>query len=320
MPVLKCTDLGRAFSRTYAVRNVSCAIMPGEIYGLVGRNGAGKSTLLKLMAGLLSPTEGTVEVCGRAMAPCETSERLGFLIEQPAVYGDLSAYQNVMMRALAQGAPDPDAAATEALGRVGLAADDYRRARTCSVGWRQRLGLALAFMGAPAVVLLDEPFNGLDAEGVRLMRKTVRALAETRGTAVVISSHGLDQLERLVTRYGILHEGRLVRELTAQQVYAERLDYLTLRTPEAPRALAALEQAVPDAAFTMMPDDAIRITGQADAEQVGRILLAKGIPVSGLEVSQCDIEDYFLGQMEATPTGKPVAGAPFEAFVRKDGE
>lgn len=204
---LDCAHLTRVFHGKRAVDDVSLALAPGDIYGLVGRNGAGKSTLLKLIAGYLAPTGGTVAVCGETLRPCQTSARIGCLIEHPAVNPALTGFENVMVRALAQGLPDPKASVAEVMEAVGLREAGRDRAKGYSLGMKQRLGLALALIGHPDVLLLDEPFNGLDPEGVRLVRRLLENLATQRECAVLVSSHVLDQLERLVDRYGILREG-----------------------------------------------------------------------------------------------------------------
>ena len=329
MTALTCENLSRSFWGRRVVDGVSLTLQPGDVYGLVGRNGAGKSTLLKMLTGYLAPSSGTVAICDEALGPCQTSPHLGCLIERPAVNPSLSAFQNVMVRALAQGLPDAKDAAAEVLRAVGLDPAERDRAGRSSLGMRQRLGLALALIGEPEVLLLDEPFNGLDPEGVRLARELLVDLAETRQVAVLISSHVLDQLDRMATRYGVIREGRLVCEVTADQVAAECTDYLCVETPEAPRALAVLQQRWPEMAFTVMPDNAIRIGAGGEAapapasspsavaagaapltaEEIGRVLLAADVPVSGLYAHSRDIEDYFVTFMGGSA---PVRG--------KDGE
>lgn len=296
---LDCAHLTRVFHGKRVVDDVSLALAPGDVYGLVGRNGAGKSTLLKLVAGYLAPTGGTVAVCGEALRPCQTSARIGCLIEHPAVNPALTGFENVMVRAFAQGLPDPKGAVAEVMEAVGLREAARDRARGYSLGMKQRLGLALALIGRPDVLLLDEPFNGLDPEGVRLVRRLLENLAAQCECAVLVSSHVLDQLERLVDRYGILREGRLVAQMTAEEVEEACRDYLCVETPEAPRALAVLEGAFPDASFAMMPDDAIRLFGIA-ADEVGRVLLEAAVPVNGLYTHARDIEDYFIELMGGT--------------------
>lgn len=322
MDALRCENMTRDFLWKRTVDGVSLTLRLGDVYGLVGRNGAGKSTLLKMLAGYLAPTAGALEVCGEALGPCQTSAHVGCLIEQPAVNPSLSAFQNVMVRALAQGLPDAREAAAAAVRAVGLDPAARERAGLFSLGMRQRLGLALALIGEPEVLLLDEPFNGLDPEGVRLTRELLVRLAEERQVAIIVSSHVLDQLERMATRYGVMREGRLVREVTADQVAAECTDYLCVETPDAPRTLAVLQQRWPEMAFTVMPDNAIRLDADATAEEVGRALLAAEVPVSGLYAHARDIEDYFVELMGGTGSVRSNAAAVARSAteVGKDGE
>lgn len=296
MDALRCVNLSGVLGRRRVVDGVSLTLAPGDVYGLVGRNGAGKSTLLKLIAGYLWRTSGTVEVCGEALGPCETSEHLGCLIEHPGASRYLTGFQVVMTRAIAQGLPDPKAAATAALAATGAGKVANDRVWGYSVGMKQRLGIALALVGDPDVLLLDEPFNGLDPEGARLTRSLIVRLAEQRGCAVIVSSHDLDQLERMASRYGVIREGRLVAEFSAEELDEACFDYLCVETPDAPRALAVLERAFPEASFAVMPDDAIRIVG-APAEDVSRALVAADVPVGGLYTHARDIEDYFIDLM-----------------------
>ena len=309
MLALKCVGVSKVFGRRAVLEDVTLTVAPGEIYGLVGRNGAGKSTLLKIIAGFLAPSAGSVEVCGEMLEPCQTSAHLGCLIEGPAVSPDLSAFQNVMLRAIAQGQPDPDAASIEALEAVRLNPKDTSRVRDYSLGMKQRLGVALALTGAPDVLLLDEPFNGLDPEGVQRLRRLLTAAAEERGVAVVVSSHVLDQLERTVTRYGVLREGQLVFEGTAEEVAEACADYVRVESPDATRALVVLERAFPEARFTVMPDSSIRVDASVTAEAVGRALMEARVSISGLGIHSCDIEEYFVGLM----------GAPSSDSALRDG-
>ena len=216
------------------------------------------------------------------------------------------------VRAIAQGLPDPKEAAAEAVAAVGLGEASRDRAKGYSLGMKQRLGLALALVGRPDVLLLDEPFNGLDPEGVRLVRSLLVRLAEQRGTAIVVSSHVLDQLERMVTRYGVIRAGRLVAEMTAEEVEEACTDYLCVETADGPRALAVLERAFAEASFMVMPDEAIRVTGPVDGDAVGQALLAAAVPVRGLYTHTRDIEDYFVELMGGLGAVRQVP-APTEA-------
>ena len=332
MDAIKTVGLSKTYGKKRAVDNLSFTISSGEIYGFVGRNGAGKSTVMKMLAGLVLPSSGEIEILGEKMAPGCTSRRLGALIENPGIHLGLTGLDNVMVRALALGIPNAKAISLDALRIVGLEEVAKKRAKTYSLGMKRRLGLALALVGSPDLLLLDEPFNGLDPQGVRELRTTIVELAQLRNLTVFISSHVLDQLERMVTRYGIIRDGVLVRELTAAEVDAECADYLSIRVAEPQVALAKLQDAFPQAKFAILPDNSIRVdiasgdvtsgegtchtnttSGQGtchtdgstrstlnlDPNQVGYVLSKAGIAVSELYVHERDIEELFVGLMGA---------------------
>lgn len=299
MDAIKTVGLSKTYGRKRAVDNLSFTIKQGEIYGFVGRNGAGKSTVMKMLAGLILPTAGDIEILGEHMKSGCTSRRLGALIENPGIHLGLSGLDNVMVRALALGVPNAKAMSLDALRLVGLENVARKRAKTYSLGMKQRLGLALALVGSPDLLLLDEPFNGLDPQGVRELRTTIVELAQLRNLTVFISSHVLDQLERMVTRYGVIRDGVLVRELTAEEVDTECADYLSIRVAEPQVALAKLQDAFPQAKFAILPDNAIRAEGDLNPQQVGYVLSEAGIAVGELYVHERDIEELFVGLMGA---------------------
>lgn len=302
MDAIKTSGLTKSYGSKRAVDDMSLTVGAGEIYGFVGRNGAGKSTVMKMLAGLVLPTSGEIEVLGEKQSPGNTSRRLGALIENPGIHPGLSGLDNVMVRALALGVPHAIASSMQALDIVGLSAVAKKRAKTYSLGMKQRLGLALALVGSPDLLLLDEPFNGLDPQAVREVRTTIMNLARMRRLTVFISSHVLDQLERMVTRYGVIRDGRLVHEISAEEVETECADYLSIRTAAPQLALARLQEAFPEARFSAMEDDAIRAEGDVSPEDAGRALAETGIPVTELFVHERDIEELFVDLMGTDPS------------------
>lgn len=258
-PALKTVGLTRSYLRNRVVRDVDLTVERGEVYGLVGANGAGKSTLMKLICGYVRPTAGTVEILGRSMAAGEAHPRVGALVEELGVYPSMSAFDNVMCRALALGLAAPRAESEKALGSVGLDAGESDHVNTFSVGTKQRLGLALALVGTPDLLILDDPFNGIDITGTRALRQAIKAPKEELGVTVLVSSHVIDQLARFVTRYGVLRKGALVTERTAERVERDCADCLCVRSPAPQRALAVLEEAYPAGRFVLMGDDEIRL-------------------------------------------------------------
>lgn len=331
---IQTQGLTRSFGRGRAARpvvnEVAMNVPVGDVYGLVGPNGAGKSTLLKLVAGLLERDAGSVAVLGCALAPCETHPQLGALIEQPALYSNLSPAENLMNRALVLGLPDPKAAVAKALEAVGLNAPevagntDWRwfwprgsYTANLSLGQKQRLGVALALIGDPQVLLLDEPFNGIDPATTRQLRELIVRLAHERGTTVVVSSHTISHLERICTRFGIMRGGRLVREATAEELREAHATCVVAEVTEPERAVAVLAEELPGLAVTALPDGRLRVQapggGVPDREVFSRTLMDTGIVITELQVVEPDLESELVNLMQGAPSA---LSAPSERSQR----
>lgn len=320
MYVMETRGLAKEYRGQRVVDDFAMHVQPGDIYGFVGKNGAGKSTVMKMIDGLVRPTAGEVllfgapadtgtaelEATGAAVgdaargsrAATDGRQRLGALIEAPGLLPSLGAYDNLMAKALALGLPDARERCEEALRLVGLDGAGRKRAKKFSQGMKQRLGIALALIGQPDLLLLDEPFNGLDPEGTRAMRQLLMRLNQSFGMTMVISSHVLDQLDRIATRYGVIARGRMVREMTAEAVRAECGDSLRVRTADPARTLALLEQAFPAATLRMEPDQALHVSGGFEPEAVAQRLHADGVTVLEFTEVKRDLEDYFVELME----------------------
>lgn len=320
MNAIETRGLSKAYGGRRVVSDFDMTVAAGDIYGFVGKNGAGKSTVMKMICGVAAPSGGEVILFGGALegsgagsAPSDTGvgdlvagsaaiRRIGVLIEEPGLLPNLSAYRNLMAKALAWGIVDAPARCEEVLRLVGLAGVGKRKVRGFSLGMKQRLGLALALLGNPDVLLLDEPFNGLDPEATRAMRNLIVRLNQTLGITVVVSSHVLDQLDRMATRYGVIADGRLVRQMSAEEMAAECGRSLRVRTADTARALALLQEAFPTVAFRAEPDGTLVATGAYDAEAVARQLQGAGQVVLEFSQEQRDIEDYFVELMEGGAT------------------
>lgn len=218
--VLETAGLTKRFRGGRGVEGVGFSLRRGDIYGLFGPNGAGKTTILKLIAGLLKPDGGSVRLFGHdpAVRFADGMSRVGMLIETPAAYEFMSAYRN--LRQAARYYPGlPPARTDEVLELVGLAPYKHERVAGFSLGMKQRLGIAAALLSRPQLLLLDEPTNGLDIEGMIEMRELLRRLAAAESLTILLSSHLLGEMELLCSRAGILHEGRLVREGAAGELF-----------------------------------------------------------------------------------------------------
>ena len=306
MNVVETRGLTKSYRGKRAVDRLDLHVAQGDIYGFVGKNGAGKSTVMKMVCGLVTPDGGEIELFGsRADEGGRPAGalRVGALIEAPGLVPNLSAYENLMAKALAMGVADAPARCRETLALVGLDGAGKKKAKGFSLGMKQRLGFALALVGSPDLLLLDEPLNGLDPEGAREIRRLIMRLNDEHNITVVASSHVLEQLGKMATRYGVIREGRMVRELTAAEVDQECSDFLQLEAANPALALAVLQERFAGLRFQSMPDGAIRIFGGADAGAVGAALNEQGIAVRGLYAHRRDLEEFFVEMMGAEYRG-----------------
>lgn len=312
---IEARGLTKSFLYTKAVKNVDLNIPVGAVFGLVGQNGAGKSTLLKLVSGIMLPDAGTRSILGQPLKPGETYPRLGALVEEPTVYANMSAFENLMNRALVLGLPNPEEACRQVLSLVGLSEKDAGDARfrlfwprggyapQLSTGMKRRLGVAMALLGNPEVLLLDEPFSGIDPGSAKALRTSITELARTRGATVVVSSHTIAHLERMCTHFGVMRAGRLVRTLTAEELRSKRRSRLMLGVTEPERAVAVLAEELPGLTVTMLSDGLISVATSSGAEPDRRVLsqtlMDARIPITELHATEPDLEAELVQLMGA---------------------
>ncbi len=298
--VIETRDLTRRYGKhVLALDHVNLHLRPGEVYGLIGPNGAGKTTFLRLVLGLIRPTEGSSTVLGAPAGSPDALRRVGAVVEAPAFYPYLSGRNNLVV--LARYAGTDPAQIDPALERVGLADRAGDKVSGYSLGMRQRLGLAAAFMKDPALYLLDEPTNGLDPYGIAAMRGIIRDLADS-GRTVLLSSHLLAEVEQVCDRIGIIHHGRLLHEETMSElrgtggrlhIVASPLD----RAADVVRAVDGVESVA-------MTDDGLDVaTDPANAPAIARALVQASVDLVELRATSRSLEEAFM-QL----TGEPAAG------------
>jgi len=220
--VLTAENLSKQYRHFKALTDFHMNVPKGSIYGFVGRNGAGKTTLIRLICGLQKPTEGSFtlyDIKNSDKDIVKTRRRIGAVVETPAIYMDMSAADNLKQQYRVLGLPSFDSI-DDLLKLVGLENTGKKKAKHFSLGMKQRLGIAIALAGDPDFLILDEPTNGLDPQGIIEMRELILRLNRERQITVLISSHILDELSRLVTHYGIIDAGRMVKELSAEELEA----------------------------------------------------------------------------------------------------
>ena len=297
MSVIQTTGLSKRYKDRWAVDRLDLRVEQGDVYGFIGRNGAGKSTTLKLLCGLARPTQGEALVFGKPIRDPVARRRVGALIEQPGLYPDLSGRENLRLYAALLGLDRPERQVDQILETVGLSPKEKKQVRHYSMGMKQRLGVGLALLGGPDLLLLDEPINGLDPEGIREMRELLLRLNRERGLTILVSSHILGELSKIATRYGIIQEGRMVEQVTASELEQKCTDYLHLRTDQPQKAAALLERELRVARWEMRPEGEIRIYEAVDTKAAGQVLAQAGIAVEEMGLHRQDLESYFLERM-----------------------
>lgn len=292
--LLTTENLSKQYGKQKAVERVGLHVKKGEIYGLIGRNGAGKTTILRMLSGLAAPTEGEISLFGKNGT--ETKElrgRIGTLIENPGIYANMSAYQNLKIKCLAMGVP-AKGTIEEVLKIVGLANTGKKKAKNFSLGMKQRLGIGLALIGNPDLVILDEPINGLDPQGIVEIRDVIETLNKERGITFIISSHILEELSKIATKYGIIHNGVLLQEMTAEELMEKCGEYIELRTPDAKQACTVIES-MGIMKYKVVDAETIQIYERLqESGNIALRLAERSIAIKGIVVKNEALEDYYL--------------------------
>jgi ABC-2 type transport system ATP-binding protein len=286
--VIEVEGLSKKFGSTLAVDDLTFSVEPGKITGFLGPNGAGKSTTMRAILGLVRPTSGTTTVLGKQYSELDDPARhVGTLLETFDAHPGRSGRNHLRVLALAAGIPR--SRVDDVLGLVDLREAGKRRVKGYSLGMRQRLGLAAALLGDPAVLVLDEPANGLDPHGMRWLREFLRSLAG-EGRTILISSHVLAEVAQTVDEVVIIHRGKLVRQAAMGEVEAMAAGSTMVRSPHADRLVALLAEG--GIAATATADG--RLAVLAPPERVGEIAAAHGIVLHELTVERASLEEVFL--------------------------
>ncbi|MBQ6270653.1 MAG: ATP-binding cassette domain-containing protein [Clostridiales bacterium] len=291
--ILTTNELTKQYGSYKASNEVSIHVQRGAIYGLIGRNGAGKTTLMKMIGGLSRPTSGSYEIRGKNG---ETTEKMmskvGILIEAPGLYPNMTAMQNLTTKAIALGIKDKKYL-MGLLEEVGLADTGKKKAKQFSLGMKQRLGIAMALVNKPELLILDEPINGLDPQGIAEMRNILHHLCYDRGITILISSHILDELSKVATQYGIIHEGTLLEEESKEELFSKCCERLELKTNDISKTLEILNAM----GFSKIEvkDDAINIYERLNESGAITIALAKeNVQTNEIALKTEALEDYYF--------------------------
>lgn len=294
--ILKTSNLTKTYRGVHALHDVSVRLEAGRIYGLIGKNGAGKTTLMRLIAGHSFSTSGSIELFGHTGERALQTERkrMGCMIEHPSYTPNMTAKDNLKLHRMMRGIPNEEVE-NELLALVGLANTGNKKAKDFSLGMKQRLGIAIALLGSPELLILDEPINGLDPIGVVEIRTLLKKLCEERQMTILISSHNLPELYQLATNYIIIHDGRIKQAITLEQLDEQCNHHILLRCNEPAQLVSVLETVLHTSNYRVMPDHTVKLYDYVDdKERVSKAMFEHGIMVTNLSVEGDTLEAYFL--------------------------
>lgn len=294
MNAIEIRHLSKSFRGMYAVDHLNMTVPVGAIYGFIGENGSGKSTTEKLICGHLVPDGGEIKLFGKDYTDPGIRVRVGALIENAGCFPGSSVYQNLMMQCINLGLENPDGEIRRVLEIVRMEENAHLKFKRCSLGMKQRIGIAMALLGDPALLILDEPINGLDTDGMRIMREILVDITQKYGCTVLISSHILGELEKIATHYGIIRQGRMIMELSAKEMDSRAQVFVSLKTQDMQGARAALK-----AKFeTVREEDGyLRVYDVDDTAAIVDHLMKNGHVVSEIKKNKIGLEEYYIELM-----------------------
>lgn len=295
--VLETAALTKCYRDFAALKGLSMHVPKGSIYGFVGRNGAGKTTLIRIICGLQEPTSGVYSLYGVKNLEgriARSRRRMGAVVETPSIYLDMTAEENIRQQCQVLGVPSY-AGIAELLHLVGLSGTGKKKARHFSLGMRQRLGIAVALAGNPDFLVLDEPVNGLDPQGIVEIRELILKLNRERGITVVISSHLLDELARLATHYGFIDGGRMVKEMSARELEAASRKCIQVAVSDTGRMARALDQK--KAEYQILSDTQANIYTEITISELVDCLEKQGCRLVDAQKREESLESFYMNLM-----------------------
>ncbi len=295
MNAIEIRNLTKNFGQKQALCGLNMTVPQGAIYGFIGENGSGKSTTEKLICGLLVPSGGDIKLFGRDYRDADVRAKIGVLIEQPGCFPNYSVWNNMLLQAANLGIDNAEEEVRKVLKTVRMEGSASNKFKNCSLGMKQRIGIAFALLGSPRLLILDEPINGLDADGMRIMREVLADITENYNCTVVISSHILGELEKIATHYGIVRGGKMIREMTAKELNADCRTYVALKAEDMEKAEKLLKQryskVTPENGF-------IRIYDGVNAEEAVKYLYENGVIVTEIGTDKISLEEYYIDLMK----------------------
>ena len=294
--ILETRNISKKYKNMYALDNVSISLKKNHIYGFIGENGAGKSTFMKIVSGLIFPTSGDFSLMGENDTKAIEKKRknVGTIIEEPALYPKYTVWRNVEIQRLIVGNPDKSAT-DKVIEMVGLTEAKDKKAKNLSMGMKQRLGIAIAMVGNPQLLILDEPINGLDPKNIVALRGMLKKINEENECTIFISSHILSELYLLASDFIFIHRGRIIETTTHEELEEKCSRYIIVRDDNIPETVTILEKHFADVNYKVTADDTVKIYGKPGMKaELSKYLMEAGIVISELSEKEQSLEEYFM--------------------------
>ena len=297
MNAIEIRNLTKNFGQKQALNGLNMTVPQGAIYGFIGENGSGKSTTEKIICGLILPSGGEVKLFGRDYKDPDVRAKIGVLIESPGCFPNYSVWNNMMLQAANLGIENAEEEVRKVLKVVHMEGSASNKYKNCSLGMKQRIGIAFALLGNPTLLILDEPINGLDADGMRIMREVLTDVTENYNCTVVISSHILGELEKIATHDGIVRGGKMIAEMTAEELNNNCRTYVALKATDMTTARAVLERKY--SRVEIDEEEYIRIYDAVKAEEVVSYLYNElHVAVTEIKTNKIGLEEYYIDLMK----------------------
>ena len=296
MNAVEIKGLSKNFGPKQAVCGLDMTVPMGAIYGFIGENGSGKSTTEKMICGLIPTSGGSIKLYGRDYKDGAIRAKVGVLIESPGCFPGLTVFDNMMLQAANLSVPNAEAEVVKVLKKVRMEGAAGNKYKNCSLGMKQRVGIAMALLGDPTLLVLDEPLNGLDADGMRIMREVFLDIVKDGKRSIIVSSHLLGELQKVATHYGIIRHGKMIVEMTADELDASCRTYVALQSQEMSRTKNLL-----GCKYSRVEEDEagyIRVYDMTTPEEIVKYLYDNGICVTEIKTDKIGLEEYYIDLMK----------------------
>jgi len=294
MNAIEIKGLKKSFRGMYALNGLNMTVPVGSIYGFIGENGSGKSTTEKLICGHLVKDSGSIKLFGKDYTDAGIRSKVGALIENAGCFAGSSIYMNLKMQCLNLGLENSDEEITRVLKIVRMEEYKELKFKKCSLGMKQRVGIAMALLGSPALLILDEPINGLDTDGMRIMREILVDITQNYNCTVLISSHILGELEKIATHYGIIRQGKMIQELTAKEMEARARVFVSFKVNETTKTMLLLSKKYSN---VRKEQEYIRVYDVEDVDSIVKYLLDNNIIPNEIKKNKVGLEEYYIELM-----------------------